>query len=508
MRTTRAQAIASRCIVAKVPVEVLTQILQYANIKPSDLASVAATCRYLRAIASPLLLQRIFFSANNKLSFAPLEALVGNAQKGALVRKLTIKEGKTSIPSNRAPIYSNLLSRALDVLLHLEMITIPFALLDQAVFTSIYNTPSITTLEILPAQLAQKAPTLQLSSRNAFPAPRPSPLIVPKLASQLSGNQSSAFCTAFLSDLLEFLTFHSISVEKIRFSYLHTKSSLGNFLTAHAFDALREVDITFLPAAFDRCTNWLTQVLAAQTSLETVTYNVMNAWDGFELGRGSWVGWANGALIFPVAALADAWRGVMVKRLMMRFTRTPGDDDPIASDVEIVVPTTTTLLPSQTRAISTNEPCIFTLSFAAEEGRLSKGIPTISWEDWVSLIQLRLLSSVVHRSSLTPHLSCFPSSRPSTSPSSPPTNSSELSSSPAPSLPPQPSPPPSPAPPRATLPSSKPTLTCTQPPSSWEGTRTSGSCRSSSTSNAFELSLERSRITCWMCFGTCLGRRE
>jgi len=75
---------------------------------------MALTCRYLRAvrpplplllppfglppeshlafhsfpfqIASPLLLQEIKFDANNKASFAPLEALVGNEQKGALVR--------------------------------------------------------------------------------------------------------------------------------------------------------------------------------------------------------------------------------------------------------------------------------------------------------------------------------------------------------------------------------------------------------------------------------------
>lgn len=41
------------CVVTRVPVEVITEILKYTSVSQADLISVASTCRYLRAV-SPL----------------------------------------------------------------------------------------------------------------------------------------------------------------------------------------------------------------------------------------------------------------------------------------------------------------------------------------------------------------------------------------------------------------------------------------------------------------------
>lgn len=282
-------------------------------------------------------------------------------------------------------VYSAILVSALNVMSSLTSLEIPFATLNRTVFDAIYSMETLKRLFVSPIKTSQFALDLACGRRND--PPRRTPLVIPSLRGPDAEYASHHPYFACLENFLSFLDLWDIKVQELLLEpfFLFDTEPPATFLTIDPFSNLVELSVGCLPHGHEDLVEWLTDVLAAQIFLETVTLEVLDYYEGFELGRHTWTAWLDGQSQPPFPELELAWAGTRPRHLTLVYEREIEEEEEDDSDVwrissiELVLPGDTVLTPRQMGALA-QEAC----SSASLTIRTVDERATIGWSDWVS----------------------------------------------------------------------------------------------------------------------------
>lgn len=277
----------------------------------------------------------------------------------------------------------------------LTTLEIPFATLDRPVFDAIYRLETLARLALSPITFLQCA--LDLDDRRPNDPLRRSPLVVTLLRCPDPDHLPADPFWDCVEDLLWFFGFHRVQVDQVRLEpfSLFEPEPPTSFLTVEAFPNLVHLDVACFPHRFEDTVDWFTAVLNTQVFLKTVTFEVLEYLEGFELGARTWIGLPNGRPSPPSPELALAWAGTRARDVTLGYERVVDEDDEDEQDgeddkedgrwrlssVELVLSNDSVVTPRQIRALAQEacpsaSLCIHTVDRKAALG----------WTDWVSSV--------------------------------------------------------------------------------------------------------------------------